>query len=144
MKQLLSAYGRGCVRAIISAAVVFGLGLLAAPDLNAIFLLGVAAFVGLIAGGIRAIQAYLTKASLAVWLGEPYGEWADSFIQAFLGSLLVTLTGWLGAPSLAGWRAFATSAIVGAINVAVRALQGALTSGDYPARDTGVREPAKP
>lgn len=145
MKLLASAFGRALLRAFIAALIVYGIGISAAPDLNKLVLVGVATLVGLIAGGLRALQAYLVKTSFAHWLGDPYGEWIDSFVQAFVGSLIITLTGALpGAPDLATWKALVASAITGAFGAAMRALQGAFTKGEFPAPGAGVNDPLKP
>lgn len=144
MKLLLSAAGRAALRAFVAALVTFGTGLLAAPDLNKTYLLGVVALVAAIAAALRAIQAYLVKTSFVAYLGDPYGEWLDAFLQAFVGSLVVTLSGWEGAPDLSTARSFAVAAIVGALNAAVRAVQGLLTQTEFPARDAGVNPPPHP
>lgn len=144
MKLLASAFGRALLRAFIAALIVYGIGISAAPDLNKLVLVGVATLVGLIAGGLRALQAYLVKTSFAHWLGDPYGEWIDSFVQAFVGSLIITLTGALGTPDLATWKAIVASAITGAFGAAMRALQAAFTKGEFPAPSAGFNDPRKP
>lgn len=141
MVQLLSAAGRAFLRAFAASLLVLGVGVLAAPDLNRAKLLGVAALLGAVAAGIRALQGYVPSLSVAAYLGHPYGDWADSFLHGFLTSLLVTLPGAFGAPDLHTARALAVGAIVGAFNAGMRALQGVLTVGEHPAPAVGVSPP---
>lgn len=141
MKEALSAFGRAFVRGFVSTLIVFGSGLGSAPDLKKLALVGVAGLIGGFVGGLRVIVGYATSLSLVTHLGSPYGDWLDSFVQGFIGSLIVTLSGVAGAPDLSTWRSIATGAIVGAFNAGIRALQGALTSGEHPAPATGVKPP---
>lgn len=141
MTALLSAAGRSFLRAFFAALLVFAVGILAAPNLNKMYLLGVAALLGAFAAGIRAVTAYVPKLSLVAYLGHPYGDWGDSFLHAFLASLIVTLPGVLGAPDLHTARALAVAAIVGAFNAGARALQGLFTPGERPAPATGIAPP---
>lgn len=144
MNALLSAAGRSFLRAFVAAILVLGTGALAAPDLNRMKLLGVAALLGAFSAGIRALQAYVPSISLVAYLGHPYGDWADSFLRAFLAALIVTLPGVLGAPDLHTARALAVAAILGAVTAGVRALQGFFTTGEHPSPAVGVNDPAMP
>jgi hypothetical protein len=141
MKQLLSAAGRAFLRAFIAALIVYAAGIAAAPNLNRTYLVAVAALIGAAAAGIRAIQAYLPKLTLSRYLGHPYGDWADSFLQGFAGSLVITLPGAAGAPDFNTLKATVVGAIVGAFNAGVRAVQGALTPGEAPAPAKGIQPP---
>jgi hypothetical protein len=105
MTALLSAAGRSFLRAFFAALLVLSVGVLAAPDLNEMYLFGVAAIVGALAAGVRALTAYAPRLSLVSYLGHPYGDWADSFLHAFVSTLLVTIIGILGAPDLHTARA---------------------------------------
>lgn len=144
MLELLSAGGRAQFRTLLSAIIVFATGFLAAPNLNRTVALGVAVLIALVAFGIRALQAYAPTFSLTKWLGHPFGDWADSFLQGFIGSLTVTLIGILGAPDLALGRSVLVAAIVGAVNAGVRAAQGLLTPGEHPSPAVGVASPQMP
>lgn len=141
MLSLLSAAARAFLRAFFAALLIFAVGLMAAPNLDRIYLLGVSALLGAAAAGFRAVQAYVPKLSLVAYLGHPYGDWGDSFVQAFVASLLVTLIGILGAPDLNTARALAVAGIIGALNAGVRALQGVLTVGESPGPAVGIAEP---
>lgn len=144
MVSLLSAAGRSFLRAFLAAILVFAPGILSAPNLNQSYLLGVAALLAAIAAGIRAIQAYVPEITLVHYLGHPFGDWADSFLRAFVASLVVTLPGVLGAPDLSTGRSLATAAIIGAFTAGVRALQGIFTAGESPAPGLGLAEPEMP
>jgi hypothetical protein len=144
MTALLSAAGRSFLRAFFAALLVLSVGVLAAPDLNEMYLFGVAAIVGALAAGVRALTAYAPRLSLVSYLGHPYGDWADSFLHAFVSTLLVTIIGILGAPDLHTARALAVAGIVGAFNAGVRALQGLLTTNEHPSPATGVADPPMP
>ena len=60
MESLLSAAGRAFLRAFVAALVVFAAGILAAPNLNRLVVLGVAALVGAFNAGVRALQGAAT------------------------------------------------------------------------------------
>lgn len=141
MIALLSAAGRSFLRAFVSALLVLGIGVLWAPDLDHIYLIGVAALVGAFAAGLRALDAYWPQLSLVRWLGHPVGDWADSFLHAFVASLIVVLPGIAGAPNFATEKAFLVAAVVGAFNAGVRALQGFATPGENPAPAVGLKPP---
>jgi len=141
VKEVLSAAGRAFLRAFVASLLVYGVGVLAAPDLSHAYLVGVAALVGSFAAGLRALQAYFPKLSLAAYLGHPFGDWAESFLQGFVGSLIVTLPGIAGAPNFHTAKAFLVAAIVGAFNAGVRAVQGFATTGEHPSPGAGVNPP---
>jgi hypothetical protein len=144
MLALLSAAGRSFLRAFVAALIVLGVGVLAAPSLSAAYLVGVSALVGAFAAGVRALQAYKPGLSLVTYLGHPYGDWADSFLHAFVATLIVTLPPIANAPDLHTAKALAVAAIVGAFNAGVRALQGLLTTGEHPSPHVGIAEPPMP
>jgi hypothetical protein len=140
MRSLLSAAGRAFVRAFLAALIVYAYGVLAAPSLSRIYLVGVSALLGSFAAGIRALQQFVPQLTLAHWLGKPYGDWADSFLQGVLGSLFVTLPGVLGAPDLNTAKALLVSAVTGAFTAGIRALQGFFTKGESPKPASGIPE----
>ena len=142
MLSLLSAAGRSFLRAFVASILVLAPGVLSAPNLNKAYLLGVAALCASVAAAIRAIQAYVPEVSVVHYLGHPYGDWADAFLHGFLGSLVITLPGVLGAPDLSTGRSLATAAIIGAFTAGVRALQGFFTTGEHPSPGTGLVEPS--
>lgn len=141
MRTLLAAAGRAFLRAFGGSLVVLGPGILAAPNLHAMRLLGVAAFIASIAAGIRALQAYAPALSVGHYLGRQIGVYVDAFLRAFVGALVVTLPGALDAPDLSTGKSLATAALIGAFTAALRAVQGFLTPGESPVPSTGVKEP---
>lgn len=143
MRSWLSAAGRSFLRAFGAALIVLIPGILAAPSLHNATLIAAAALLASVAGGIRAIQAYIPALTVARYLG-PLGVYVDSFLRAFLGSLVILLPGALGAPNLHTGTGLATAALIGAFAAGIRALQGALTSGESPLSQHGLAEPSYP
>jgi hypothetical protein len=141
MTSALGAAGRAAARAFVAALVTYGLGILAAPSLNRTVLLGVAALGAALVAFIRFLQAYIPKLDLTTYIGSPFGDWADSFLQAFVASLVVTLPGIFGAPDLTTGKSLAVAAIFGALTAGARAVQGLLTVGEVPSPAIGVASP---
>lgn len=141
MKTLLSAAGRSFLRAFVAALVAYGAGVLSAPGLGDTRLLGVAALLASVAAGVRSLQEYVPALDLVRYLPRPWGGWANAFAHGFLASLVITLPGALDAPDLGAARSFATAALVGAFASGARALEGALTAGEIPARSFGLPSP---
>jgi hypothetical protein len=130
----LTAFGRAFLVAFLLAAT----GILTAPNLSAAIAMSVAALVGALSMGLRAIQVFIPKLSFATILPQPFAAWADSFTRAFLASFITLLTGWLAAPDWSNSKAAITGIVVGALTMGVRALQGLFTSGDSPAPNAGA------
>lgn len=141
MLTLFSTVARSFLRAFLAAFVVYVGGVLAAPDLASARSLAIAGLLASLAAALRGIQVYLPQLTVAHWLGKPYGDWADSFLRAFLASLLVTVPKLLDVPHLTGIRQLAVAAIVGAAAAGVRAIQGFFTQGERPAPAAGLPEP---
>jgi hypothetical protein len=144
MLSLFSAGARAQLRTLLASLIVLAIGVWEAPHLGGKTAVAVAFLIGVIALIVRTIQAWKPAFSFVKYLGHPFGDWADAFLQGFLGTLLVTLTGSFYAPDLHTARAFLVSAIVGAFNAGVRAVQGLLTTNESPAPATGIKEPAMP
>jgi hypothetical protein len=144
MLVLLSEMGRSFLRAFAGSLIVLLPGLLSAPDLNGAVALGIAALVASVAMGLKAVQVFIPQLTFKSLLPARLAGWGntvDSFVRAFLGALIVGLTGWLAMPSLDFSKAALTALLVGAITAAFRVLQGLLTSGDVPAPNTGLNVP---
>jgi hypothetical protein len=139
--HVLSTAGRAFLRALVASIITYAVGIAAAPSLNKLALFGVAALVGAFAAGLRVIQAYLPGLALAKYLGHPYGDWADSFLQGFVAALIVALPGIAGAPNLSTAGSLAVAVILGALTAGARAVQGVLTVGEHPAPAVGLAEP---
>lgn len=137
MTQLLERAGASFLRAFGAALVLLLPGVLAAPNLDKAYALGVAAFVASLAAGFRALQEWVPQLTFKRLFGAVIGAYADSFARAGLGAFLTLITGALQAPDLATGRALATAALVGALAAGFRALQGLSTKGEYPAPQLG-------
>jgi hypothetical protein len=133
MTVVLERAGAAFLRAFGAGIVTYGIGVWAAPNLNAGIALGAAAVASALAAGIRAVQVFVPQLSFKSLVGTVPGAYVDSFARSFIGYGLTAATGWLLAPDLANWKAVAVGAVTGAFAAGFRALQGLLTSGESPA-----------
>lgn len=133
MTTVLERAGASFLRAFGAALLVYSLGVLAAPNLNAALALGAAAIAASVAAGIRAVQVFIPALSFKSLLGEVPGAYADAFARAFLGVATTAAAGWLAAPDLGTWKAAGTALVIGAVTAGLRAMQGLLTAGEHPA-----------
>jgi hypothetical protein len=138
MKEILAQAGREFLRAFGAALVILAPGVLAAPNYNQMFLLGVSALAAAVAAGLKAVQAFVPAITFAAFISQPLAAWIDAFVRAFLASVLVFAVGLLSAPELDFDKAVITAAIVAAVSAGFRALEGLLTKGEDPAPSTGV------
>jgi hypothetical protein len=138
MKQLLANAGREFLRAFGASLIVVLPGVLAAPNLDASFGLGVAALFASLAAVFKAIQEFVPGLSFAGLVRQPIAAWLDAFSRAALGALIVSVIGILNAPDLSTSRAAITAAVIGALSAGLRALEGLGTVGESPAPDTGL------
>lgn len=141
MRTLLSAIARTALRLFIAAFIVYSPGILAAPDLNTAKTLAFAALLASFAAVLRGAVTLVPKLSIAHWVGDPWGNLADSFLHAFLAVLLVNWADILSTPHAHGWKDLFIAAIVGAANAGVRAVQGLLTPGEHPVPSFGLSDP---
>jgi hypothetical protein len=144
MNGSLSAAGRSFLRAFVGSMLVLTIGILAAPNLNSAYALGIAAAFASVAAGIRAVQAFVPVLSVAHYLpasAKAFGAYIDSFLRAFIGALVITVPGWLDAPDLSNWRTLWTAIIVGAVTAGVKAVQDLFTTGRGPVPGLGLPEP---
>ncbi len=141
MKALLAQVGREFAKAFGAAVVILAPGVLAAPDLNQAFMLGVAALFAAVAAGVKAVQVFVPQLSFAAFLPQPVAAWVDAFARAAIGAGLVSLVGVLNAPDLETAKALVVAALVGAANAGFRALEGLLTPGEDPAPSVGLGQP---
>lgn len=139
MTRLLEHAGTSFLRAFGGALLILAPGVLWAPDLSQAKLLGTAALVSALTAGLRAIQVFVPKLSFDTIMKQPWATWVDSFSRAFLGTLIVLLTGWLGSPDLSDWKAGLSAVLIGAATAGIRALQGLLTPGEYPTPGKGFQ-----
>lgn len=138
MKNVLAQAGREFLRAFGAALVILAPGVLAAPNLDQMFLLGVGALAAAVAAGLKAIQAFVPQLSFGEFVSQPLAAWLDAFVRAFLAALLVFLVGLLSAPELHFEKAAITAALVAALSAGFRAMEGLLTQGEDPAPQTGL------
>lgn len=141
MKKLVETAGAAFLRAFLASLITYGAGLLAAPDLNRTYLLGVTALIASVAAGLHAILAYIPKLTFKQWLPDPYGQWLDTFLYTFAASLAVTLPGVLGAPDFPTVKSLAVAAILGAVNAGVQAVEGLFTVNVKPVEGFGIPSP---
>lgn len=136
MTVVLERAGASFLRAFGAGIITYGIGVWAAPNLNAGVALGAAAVASALAAGIRAFQVFVPQFSFKSVIPAQYvaaAAWVDSFARSFIGYGLTAATGWLLAPDLANWKAIAVGAVTGAFAAGFRALQGLLTGGEQPA-----------
>src|SRR3970040_3209116 len=132
LKNLLSSAGRAFIAAFAVSALTLSTGILAAPNLNEAFALGVAALFASVAAGIKVLQEFVPQLRFGNYVAQPFGAYLDAFLQAALRTFLVLLVGILNAPDLATAKALATAAFIGALMAGFRALQGLVTPGELP------------
>jgi len=146
MLRLLSEMGRSFLRAFIGALIVLLPSILAAPDLNGAVALGIAALIASLAAGLKAIQVFVPALSFkTIMTGSlaPYYTIVDSFVRAFIAALITAVVGLLAMPTESWNKALVIAAVTGAITAGIRAIQGMLTQGDYPAPSAGITVPAE-
>jgi len=130
MRQLLADAGRSFLRAFIVNVPLWLAGVLAATDLNGAYAIGVAGLCASFAAGIRALQVFFPALTFSQLVGPVYGKYVDSFVRAFLGSLAVTIPGFLDAPDFGNWKAVGLAALTGALTAALRAVEAMFTPGE--------------
>jgi hypothetical protein len=138
MKALLAQAGREFLKAFGAALVILIPGVLAAPDLNQAYALGVAALFAALAAGFKAVQVFVPQLSFAAFVQQPIAAWLDAFTRAALATFLVSVIGILNAPDLATLKAAVVAALVGAVAAGFRALEGFGTKGEEPAPNVGL------
>ncbi len=142
MKNLLEKAGASFLRAFGASILVLAPGVLAAPNLNAAYGLGVAALIASVTAGLKALQVLVPSLSLVgLFQNSKYvvfASWVDSFVRAFLGAFIVGVIGVLNAPDFNTAKALAVAAIVGAVAAALRAVQGIVSADEAPAVGKGL------
>lgn len=133
MRDLLSAMGRAFLRAFFASGVVLAVGVLSAPNLDAMLSLGVAALIASISAGLKAVQVFVPQLSIA----GKYGEVATVALQAGLAAFLVSLIGLLDAPEFGITRSLLIGAVIAVGTAILRALQGFFTVGESPSPGSG-------
>ena len=140
MTDALHRAGLSFLRAFGGILLTLAPGVLAAPNLDQAYALGVAALAASVAAGIAALQAFAPTVSFTTLLDRvklgAYGRYVDSFARAFLGTFLVLVQGVLNAPDLNAAKAAAVAAVAGAITAGLKALQELVTKGTLRSEPT--------
>jgi len=131
-KELLSSAGRAFLAAFAVSTLALSTGILAAPNLNEAFALGVAALFASVAAGVKVLQEFVPQLRFGSYVRQPFGAYLDAFVQAGLGAFLISFVGVLSAPDLTTAKSLATGAVVGALMTGFRAVQGLVTPGELP------------
>jgi hypothetical protein len=135
VRHLFSEAGRSALRAFFGSIIVLLPGVLAAPNLNQAYALGVAALIAGLAAAFKALQVFVPQLSFkSVMSGKlaPYYIYVDSFVRAFLGTILTLGFGFLNAPDLSWSKAALVGILVAAVTAGIRAVQGLFTPGEPP------------
>lgn len=136
-KNLFSSAGRAFIGAFAVSVLALSTGILAAPNLNEAYALGVAALFASVAAGVKVLQEFVPQLRFGSYIAQPYGAYLDAFVQAGLGAFLVSFVGVLSAPDLATAKSLVTGAVVGALMAGFRALQGLVTKNESPLPNSG-------
>lgn len=139
MTKLLERAGASFLRAFGVSLLFFATGILNAPNLETARALSIAALLGSLAAGLRAVQVFVPQLSFETILPKPWFAYADSFVRAGLAAFLVAVTGWLATPDFSTWKSVLIGAVVGAGAAGFRAVQGLFTEGETPVADKGLK-----
>jgi len=137
MKKLLIDAGLGFVRAFVPNLVVWAPGILSAPNLNEMYLVGVAALASSFSAGLKVLKEFVPGFTTAGFLPQPWAAWVDAFLIGGIGAFIASVVAWLDAPNLDFSRAAVVAILVAAGTAAFRALEGTLTKNEQPAPDKG-------
>lgn len=133
MRTLLSSMGRAFLRAFAASAVIMGVGVLSAPNLDSMYALAVAALIASLSAGLKAIQVFVPKLSF----GGEYGEIISVSVQAGVSAFLVSVIGILDAPEFGVTRSLLIGVVVAVGTAVLRALQGLFSAGESPSPGNG-------
>ena len=141
MKVILEKAGLSFLRAVVGVVLVFAPGLLNAPNFQAAKTALVAVIVAAIAAGLKAVQVYFPQLSVqGVW-HSPFAKFVDSFLRAFVGTLVTLLIGVLSVPVYHFEKAALLAVLVGAVTAGIRAVQALFTKGETPVPKAGAPDP---
>lgn len=134
MTGVLSAAGRAFLRAFVGSMLILLPGVLAAPNLNEFFGLGVAALISSLTAAFKVLEVFVPQLSVP----GKYGPILTSAVQAGISAFIVFAPGVFSAPNLSEARAALVAGLVAVATAVVRALQGFFTEGEFPAPQTGM------
>lgn len=126
LRTLLEEAGKAALRAVIPVALVVGLGISSAPDLDGAKAQAVVGIVAIVAAALKAITVFVPQLTVASYVGA-LGRYVDAFLQAGLAALITGVLGLLAAPDLSFSKALITGVLVGALTAGIRAVQALVT-----------------
>ena len=136
--SLLFAAMTAFLRVFLSSFIVFVAGILAAPNIDSALALSIAALTASLAAGLRTLQVFVPQISFKSFVGQPLAAWLDAFVIGFLTAFITAITGWLAENDFTGWKSVVIGLVVGALSTGMRAAQGLVTTGEYPAPAKGL------
>jgi uncharacterized membrane protein YhaH (DUF805 family) len=137
--HVLGEAGRAALKAFLSSLLVVAIGISQQTNLDNAVAIGIAGLMAAFGTLLAVVQTFVPELSLRAYLPGLPGVLSDAFIHAFLGAFIVALIGIFNEPNYSTWHAAIIAAVIGAINVGLRAVQGALTTGEDPSPRTGIR-----
>lgn len=123
LKYLLEKAGASFLRAFVVAVMVYVPGVLNAPNTSAAWALSIAAVYASLAAGLRAIQVLVPQLTTGNAI-------VDSFLRAFLGTLIASTAALLAVPDASVTKAALLGLLIGGLTAAVRAIQAVVDPGD--------------
>lgn len=138
MSTVLGDALRNVAKVAIAGILTLAISVTAAPDL--VSAAGVLE-VGLLALGVAILTALapvVPLISIARFLPDPYGKYADAFLHGAVAALVTSLIGILNTPDLSTWHSLGVAALVGAFNVGLHAILDIFTGGKEPLPGFGV------
>ena len=123
LKTLLEKAGASFLRAFAVAFVAYAPGILNAPDVSAAKASAIAAAYACFAAGLRALQVLAPKFTTG-------NAVVDSFLRAFVGTLIAGAIGFLAAPDVSWTKAALLGILIGAGTAGLRAIQAIIDPGD--------------
>ena len=153
MTALLGAAGRAFLKEFGASLLVLGAGIWMAPNKDQAILIALAAIVGSVGAGLKALTVFVPQLTFEHWAAGKGGVFAryayvaDAAVRAMVSGLIalgVGLADWFvqGDPTLGGAKLFITAGLIAIGSAVVTAIQGAFTKGTSPSPPTGLTTPA--
>jgi hypothetical protein len=130
LEAILERAGKAALRAVVPLALVLGYGLVNAKNLNDIRTSATIFAVGVLIVAVTTLQALVPQLSWRYFVAETYAKYLDAATQAFLGTFLALIAGFLAAPNWDTWQSVVTGALVAGGTAVIRAIQALLTPGE--------------
>lgn len=139
MSQVLGDAGRAFLKAFGSGLLVVLIGISQQNTLHGAVAIGVAGLAASFGMGLAAVQVFVPALSFRKAFPGITGALIDSFVHASLGAFIVAVIGILAEPNYSAWHSLIIAAVVGSINVGLRAVQAFFTPGEPPSPGSGFR-----